>query len=530
MKKINKVELGSFFKKFWPRIFFFIILIIGVFLRVWEFGIVPAGLNPDEASIGIEAYDIYKFGIDRNGMSYPVHLISWGSGQNALYAYLLIPFVAWGGLNPFSIRLPMMVAGILSLPLLYLASKRLLGEKFALTAMFFMAISPWHIINSRWAVESNILPFIFLAGFTCLIQSSQENKFFYASCVFFALCLYAYGTAYVGVPAFLFLAIPALVLAKRISKMQVIIGIIIFSLLALPIALFILINTFHLNTIHLGPITIPRLPVEARYESMAAIFGKNPLLGMGNNMGIMLNLLWTQADSFPWNYVEPFGYFYKYTFPLVVAGLLLTVPSKFNRENMIERWLLLSWMIASILIGIVHPVNLTRINLIFTPILLCIALVLVELSKYFPQVLSGAIFVLLAGCFLFTKAYHGDEYQKRAGGVFNAGIIPALEYASKKSDARICITEQTYSAYIYVLLTQTPHPSEYLDKIEWIYPSNPVDPARTPRILGRYQFRISDCINDLDAVYILGLKEVPPNPYINYKNKKFIKYQVFIPQ
>jgi len=307
-------------------------------------------------------------------------------------------------------------------------------------------------------------------------------------------------------------------------------GLIVFFIIALPIALFVAINTFQLETIHLGVVTIPHLPVQARYETMAAVFGGNPLHAILENAAIMLKLLWTQADSFPWNHVEPFGYFYKFTFPLAVGGLFLILPLKFNQDYKIEHWLLLAWIIASIFIGLMHPVNLTRINLIFTPILLLIAILLIKLDERIPYVLPVMLFIFTIGFIFFTKAYHGEEYQRRSSSIFNAGLIPAIEYATKKSDSPICFTEQTYSTYIYVLLTQKMHPSEYIDRIEWLYPSDPADPARTPRELGRYRFRLSDCVDDPDAIYILTLREAPPDPDIEYKEKKFIKYQVFIPK
>jgi hypothetical protein len=525
---VNKIASFSVKSKY--LLLFIAILAIGIFVRVWEFGTLPPGLNPDEASIGVEAYYIYKFGLDRNGISYPVHLISWGSGQNALYAYMLIPFVALRGINAVSVRLPMLLSGILSIPLIYIAGKRLFDEKFALTAMFFMAISPWHIINTRWAVESNIMPFFFLAGFTSLLFASRENKWFIVSSIFFALCLYAYGTAYVGVPVFLALAVPVLLYAKRMSITQAIMGLVIFTLIALPIALFIASNTFNWDAIQLGLITIPRLPVQARYEDMAAVFSTSPLQAMAENATIMLRLLWTQADAFPWNHVEPFGYFYKFTFPLVVAGVFLLIPFKYNKEKRIERWLLLSWMIASVFIGIMHPVNLTRLNLIFTPILLCIAVLVLELDKVVHRILRVMLFAFFIGFVLFTRAYHGEEYRRRAGAVFNSGVISAIEYATDKSASSICITESTYSAYIYVLLTQKMYPSEYINDIEWLYPSDPADPARTPRQIGRYHFRLSDCSEDPDAVYILLLKESPPNTDVEYKSRKFDKFEVYLPK
>lgn len=523
-------RLAVTFAKYETHLLFIAILAIGIFARVWEFGSLPSGLNPDEASIGVDAYYIYKFGMDRYGMSYPVHLISWGSGQNALYAYMLIPFVALQGINAVSVRLPMLLSGILSLPLIFIACERLLGRKFALVAMFFMTISPWHIVNSRWAVESNIMPFFFLAGFTALLMSNAKNWWFIASSVFFALCLYAYGTAYVGVPVFLLMVVPVLVYSKRISKLQAVIGLIVFALIAVPIALFIAVNTFHLDTLRLGMVTIPRLPEEARYETMAAVFGGTPLSAIRENAAIMLKMLWTQEDAFPWNFVAPFGYFYKFTLPLAAAGFFLTLPFKALRENRVERWLLLSWVAASLVIGILHPINLTRINLIFTPILLCVALLIIKLDKHVPLILPVTVMVFSVCFILFNQAYHGDEYRRRASGIFNDGIIPAIEYAAERSATLICFTEQRYSLYIYVLLTQRFHPAEYLGQLEWIDPLDPADPARTPRALKNYRFRLSDCLEDPNSVYILSLKEEPPVSTIEYKGRKFEKFMVYLPK
>ncbi|MDP2777695.1 MAG: glycosyltransferase family 39 protein [Anaerolineales bacterium] len=518
------------FSKYNAHLLFIAILAIGIFARVWEFGSLPPGLNPDEASIGVESYYIYKFGMDRNGMSYPVHLISWGSGQNALYAYMLIPFVALQGINAASVRLQMLLSGILSLPLIFIASKRLLGRKFALIAMFFLAISPWHIVNSRWAVESNIMPFFFLAGFTALLISNPKNWWFLVSFVFFALCLYGYGTAYVGVPVFLLLVIPVLVYSKRMSVLQTVTGLIVFSLIAVPIVLFIAVNTLHLDTLRLGSVTIPSLPVEARYETMAAVFGENPLNAIRENAAIMFKVLWIQEDAFPWNFVAPFGYFYKFTLPLAAAGFILTLPFTANRETRVERWFLLSWVVASLTIGILHPVNLTRINLIFTPILLCVAVLIVKLEKYVPLTLPITVLVFSVGFILFNQAYHGDEYRKRASGIFNDGIIPAIEFVTEQSDSLICFSEQRYSLYIYVLLTQQYHPSEYLDQLEWINPLDPADPARTPLALKNYRFSLTDCAEDPSAVYVLVLKENPPVSDVEYKNRKFEKFLVYLPK
>lgn len=511
---------------------FIVIFAIGIFARMWEFGSVPAGLNPDEASIGVEAYYIYKFGIDRNGISYPIHLISWGSGQNALYAYLLIPLIAIKGLSVNIVRFPMMLSGILALPLMYYVGKKLFDEKFALLAMFFLAISPWHIVNTRWAVESNILPFVFLLGFAFLLASRDGGIWFIASCICFALCLYAYGTTYIAIPIFFAFAIPLIIRLGKIESKYILIGLLLFALIALPIFLFVVINTFRLDSISLGSLTIPRLPVEARYESLAVIFENNPFNALAQNIGIMLQLLWKGEDAFSWNFVEGFGYFYKFTFPLVVVGLFFLIRHlKNSKENLFGHWLLLAWLISSVAISLVHPVNLTRINLIFIPILFLIALCIAEFNKHFKYTITIASVTFFIGFTLFNLAYHGEIYGQKSREVFNAGIIPAIQFASENSNSLICISDQTRFGYIYTLFVKRIHPSEYLNQIEWILPdAHPVDPARTPRALDIFRFRVADCISEPNSVYVLKLKEVPPNTEIDYKVRRFIKYDVFIPR
>lgn len=518
----------TFYTRWQTLILFTIILLIGIFARTWEFASLPPGLNPDEASIGVEAYYLYKFGMDRHGMTYPVHLISWGSGQNAFYAYLLIPFVALKDINAFAVRLPMMLAGILSMPLMFFAGKKLFNEKFGLLAMFFMAISPWHIVNSRWAVESNIMPFLFLAGFTALIFADTKNVGFIVSSIFFAFCLYAYGTAYAGVPVFLLLTVPLLLKLKRVTIAQVITGAILFLLIAFPILLFLAVNTLKLETLHLGVITIPRLPVEARYETMAAVFGESPFASLAKNANIMFNVLWTQSDAFPWNFVEPFGYFYKYTFPLVLVGFLLTLP--YMKTQRVERWFIAAWMLASIVVGIIHPVNLTRFNIIFTPILFCLALLFLDLELRLPRSLPVAVGVFFIAFVFFNRAYHGEDYRKVTSAIFNEGVIPAIEYTVEKHDSLVCFTDQRYSLYIYVLLTQKYHPNEYVNDLQWINPEDPADPARTLLALKNFRFTPNDCLSDPTAAYILTLRETPPNTSVEYKEKKFDKFVVFLPK
>ena len=99
-RKVNMKNVHTILSKIkLHHILIVLILSVAIFVRVWRFGTLPNGLMPDEASTGVDAYDLLHYGMDRNGTSWPVIFISWGGGQNALYAYAIMPFIAAGGLQ-----------------------------------------------------------------------------------------------------------------------------------------------------------------------------------------------------------------------------------------------------------------------------------------------------------------------------------------------------------------------------------------------------------------------------------------------
>ena len=120
-----------------------VFLIIGSLVRLVALGSVPNGLNVDEASSGYDAWSIMRYGIDRGGNSYPVYLYAWGSGQSALYSYLMIPVLALGGLTEFTMRLPMAIFGVVSLIVFYFLVRNIFDDKrLSLVALGFFAICP----------------------------------------------------------------------------------------------------------------------------------------------------------------------------------------------------------------------------------------------------------------------------------------------------------------------------------------------------------------------------------------------------
>ena len=67
---------------------------------------IPAGMHVDEAGMAYDAWCLGNFGTDRFLNKWPVYLINYGSGQSAMYAYLTMVFLKFGGVNLWMIRMP----------------------------------------------------------------------------------------------------------------------------------------------------------------------------------------------------------------------------------------------------------------------------------------------------------------------------------------------------------------------------------------------------------------------------------------
>lgn len=212
--------MQSFFRSFFKlRLWlnkippFYLILLLAIILRLLNFPNIPPGLNQDEAANGYESFSLLNSGADRWGNRWPVYFVGWGSGQNVLLAYLQLPFIALFGLNSFALRLPLVILGILTVILTYLLAKKIWNKKTALISSLMLSVLPWHVMTSRWALESNVLPFTAILGLYTLVLaldfSKKEKIYWWQKIVIilslfpFALSFYAYGLSLLPVAIFI---------------------------------------------------------------------------------------------------------------------------------------------------------------------------------------------------------------------------------------------------------------------------------------------------------------------------------------
>ena len=186
------------------------ILLIAFFLRFWRLDTYPA-LNADEAAIGYNAYSLIETGRDEHGNPWPIHFQSFNDYKPGLYFYMVLPFVKYFGLNEWSVRIPGAFLGATTVLMMYFLVKELFGkdkdnnlpfegDHLALTASFFLAISPWHIHFSRGGWEVNVATFFITAGVYLFLKGRRNLSVLMISVLSFALSLYAYHAARIVVP------------------------------------------------------------------------------------------------------------------------------------------------------------------------------------------------------------------------------------------------------------------------------------------------------------------------------------------
>lgn len=236
------------------KVGFWVIIALGVFLRFFKLGIIPIGLNADEASIGYESYSLLKTGADRWGIKLPPYFLSFGSGQNTLYAYLSVPFLYFFDLSQTTIRLLSAFLGVCTVPLVYMISKILFKNRYIIIACTLLYLfDPYLFMISRWALEYNILPFFVLLSLLLFtytfehISKTDPLTILHKLAIVFsfpslALIIYTYASALFIVPAFglavLFYFRKEIWQQKKLFGLSILLFLIVFS----PFILFILKN------------------------------------------------------------------------------------------------------------------------------------------------------------------------------------------------------------------------------------------------------------------------------------------------
>jgi 4-amino-4-deoxy-L-arabinose transferase-like glycosyltransferase len=516
------ISLWRLWQKEWLLI---LIVLLGLSVRAYQFGSIPGGMNQDEASLAYDAYSILHYGEERNGFRIPLMLIAFGSGMSgSLAAYLSMPFIAILDLNPVSARMLNLTVGVLSIVLLYLFVQKIADRRTGLIAAFLLATNPWHILMSRWGMDCNLFPGLFLLGCVLLVYAKDRPRLLPWSFFIFGLSLYSYGVAYFFVPFFLFFTSLYLLFFRITRWDRLLIACCVFGITAVPIGMFLLINQLDLPSLQTPFFSIPNLFTTPRYQSASSFFSADFAMSVGRNLQVLWNLLLTQNDGLIWNVIPEYGMLYKFSLPFVGIGLVVALT--YVWQSMREKawhpvFFVLLWLIASIALAGIMEVNVNRINIIFIPLIICIALFIASFRNM-PIVVASLIGLYAFSFTSFTRAYF-TTYPDQIGPAFFESLGDATKFAAASTTRSICFTDSINMAEMNVVFWLKVDPREFSSTAVY---ADPNALYRHTSSFGRYRFGLHNCQDPSIGAFVFMPHEEAQFSTTEYQITQFKNYWV----
>jgi 4-amino-4-deoxy-L-arabinose transferase-like glycosyltransferase len=460
-----------------------IIFLAGAFLRFFEVQNNPPGLYIDEVSIGVNAYEILKNGVDEHGAAYPIFFEAFGEYKMPFYVYLVSGVMALIGKSELAVRLPSVIAGILTIPLFYLFIKKLIntnpktlprrqaGEirnskqiqntkksleignwklEIPIVAAGLLALSPWHMHFSRAGFEANVALFLYLLGsyLTLLFLESKKNKYIFTAVLFFALTLYTYNAYRIispltaaAISIFLFLKLPNF----RKKTVAMVLG---FVLLILPVIQFSLTEA--------GATRFEDVSAFAEHEARSPrekmlIY---PMEVFDNYISYFsFEFLFSHGDRNNRHQLPGFGLIWRFMFPFVLTGAFIV----FRRGgNLLKTVLFFMLFVAPLPASIVVPnPHSLRSLLMVLPLAAFgaygLSFVFNKFSKYRKVLFIGLGLIAIYEFSLFMHNYY-FHYNKENSPDWGAGYkemtVRVLDY--KKEYDYLVIDKNLPDAPIYI--------------------------------------------------------------------------------
>ena len=475
------------------KFIFLAVFALGLFARLWRFGAVPCGLNQDEAFAAYESWALLHYGVDSSLHAWPVYLVAWGSGMNALESYLMLPFLALFGVHTWVIRLPQLLVALASIPAAWRLGRRLGDERTGIFFAVALALCPWHILLSRWGLESNLAPGFLLFGLCCFLRGLEDGRFLPLSALFYGLALYAYSAIWPVMP--ILLALMLLAARPKADRWLLCAGLLLAAL-ALPLIAFLAVNYGLVGEFSIGPFSVPRL-VELRGDELT-------LSQLGQNARNLFGMLLRDGDGLIWNSPPRFGLLYPFGLPLSLIGLgalLVRLVRALRQKRFDPSVLLLLQLIAGLALGLLIAVNANRANILLLSLALCAGLGLDALSRL-PRAWGKAAAGLLCAVWLvffgLFARYLFTAYNDALRGEFTWGVEEALDEALSH-EGTVYVTKAVHYPKL-LLLAEIP-PRDFAESVEYEqYPARYL----SARSFLRYRFyEDRDMPLDPEGVYVL---------------------------
>ena len=439
----------------------FLIIFLGLVLRLAGLSSFPPSLNWDEVSLGYNAYSLLLTGRDEWGVRFPTIFRAYGDYKLPVYVYAAVLPIKLLGLNEFSVRLPSAITGTLTILVAYVLAFGLFQKRqLALVAALLVALEPWTLFLSRLALEANIATLLLTLGLALLVYRRPVWSVF-----FFGLSVWAYNSARVFVP--LFLLTYGLANRRRIK----------FSLPLLIIAGFFFVPMFWslfsiggqarfrwLNILDSGAIatiehdrtTSPLPPPLPRLLYNRPVYFI--LTAAGNYFKYFLPdfLFITGGDHYQFS-VQQHGLLYLINFPLFYLGIYYLFRNwKMENVRLLIIWLFLAPLPGSLVRDAPH--TLRAVTLLPLPMIVS-AYGLWRVVTHWRRLLPMYLLVILASFGLYVN---------KALTVYSPGYSRDFQYGYKQLTQYI---KESYDRYDQIIVTK--YYAEPHEFILFYWPWNP---------------------------------------------------------
>lgn len=429
------------------------IVILSFLLRFYKVSEDPPSLNWDETSIAYNAYSILKTGKDEWNQSFPVHFKSYGEYKLPIQIYLSIPGIYIFGLNEQGVRITPIVYGTLTVLVMFFLGRALFASELAgLVAAFLLAISPWHIHLTRASFESSLATLWVVLGIWFLVKGFKKEKWFVFSMIPFALSVFTYNSARIFTP--LFLMVTLLIYRKRLldSKKVILISLIIFAILLIPLAPFLLSGErsarYKLVSITDDPGLVPRINQNRGYSSLP-----QPLPRLVHNKLTYIVFYFTRnylshftpqfwfisGAPHKQHHVQNMGELYLFQVPFLIAGFWGLFEYKNKFKGLLLAWVLLAFIPASVTGDSIPHALRTLIAAPFYQLVSAFGLLISFnwLKKYSKvvkiiSVVAFAVIVVVSISYYLNQYY--NIYPKMYSRDWQYGYKQVVEYIDKHKD------------------------------------------------------------------------------------------------
>ena len=495
-----------------------VITVLGLTFRVWGLGTLPPSPDPDELSIGYNAWSILETGRDEFGTPYPTAFRAFGEYKRPAFIYAAVPSIALFGPTTWAIRLPGAIAGTLTIPVLYALAVSLFGSRaIGLLAATGLAFSPWHLQFSRGAREAAFITLAVALLALCLTRATTlilgtstpgtmpHRVHLWASGAALAmlLAMYSYPGGVVFTP--LMVGASAWILRNHLRRTALswVIAIAIVGVGAFPLARQLLdgrvgarfAQASLLNDVELQKLATERIERDVQ-RGIPWILDHPYVLAARRAVDAYAGhfnptYLFTRGDDQPRHHGTDTGQLYLWDAPLILAGLVILARRRSHPAYQFTGlWLLIGPVPASLATEAPHAVRsivmlpawylaggigavgiLNRLrsgkrvasNLIASP---TITSPIATRRRRVAPVIAGVYLSLLVPTVAYyawaTTRYYSLEYAP----YWLDGTLEAFTYAQSRVDdgtfRRVVIPSHTQAIYLYAVWATGYAPSRYL--------------------------------------------------------------------